>query len=50
MAPPLVVTEDQIKQALGIIKESIAELPKFSRTENGDSWISEGEGQFRLPN
>jgi len=29
LAPPLVITEEEIEKSLVIIKESIAELPKY---------------------
>lgn len=36
MAPPLVITEEEIKEALRIIRESIEELPTLKGKAEGD--------------
>jgi ornithine--oxo-acid transaminase len=47
LAPPLVISEDEIKQALKIIQEAIIELPTL-KGEAADHVIPNGEKGVRI--
>jgi ornithine--oxo-acid transaminase len=42
LAPPLVITEDEVKKALSIIGEAVAELPSL-KGKKEDEVIPDGE-------
>ncbi|KAM0132067.1 hypothetical protein ACHAP3_006503 [Botrytis cinerea] len=48
LAPPLVISEEDIQKALAIIKESIAELPNL-KGEKEDDVIPAGEKNVHIP-
>jgi ornithine--oxo-acid transaminase len=47
LAPPLVISEEQIKEALNIIKESIIELPNL-KGESEEKVIPPGEKNVHI--
>jgi ornithine--oxo-acid transaminase len=47
LAPPLVITEEEIKSALSIIKEAMEELPSL-KGEKEDEVLPEGERHVQI--
>ena len=47
LAPPLVITEEQIQQALNIIQESVEELPTLEKSKE-DEIIPKGERNVHI--